>query len=116
MLFAQFTTQQEANDFIKTVDPVELQYHEGAFVIFYNPILTVEEAKAKRVTEQRYKAETQLALQEMDITLLETVLAAHKASGDKEQIAATEKQMKQTLSSIDAWKAQLAAVELWEKV
>lgn len=115
MLFAKFDTAEKANSFIETVDAQELQYHDGDFIVFYKPIETVDEAKLNRIKEQRSKAEKQLALQEMDIVLIETMLKVHKENRDEEQVSITEKKLEDTKNSINAWKGQLEAVEIWEQ-
>lgn len=110
MFIEIFNTTNEANEFIKTVKPLSVEYTDNQIVVFYNVMQTPQEVRADKIKND--KAEALAGLEEAQMTLqyLETV---GKLSDEDAKIV--EGSIKGCQQNIKNYRAKLNTVLLWEQ-
>ena len=110
MYIKLFYNTDEANSFIKGVKVVTVQYDQGTIVVIYNPILSPEETRAKKIQDDEAEALAGLEEAKMHLQYLEII----KGQGEDEA-KIVEGSIKGAEQNIKNYQAKLTAIELWKK-
>lgn len=110
MYIKTFNFTDEANDFIKEVKVVSVQYDQGTIVVIYNPILSPEHMRAKKIKDEEAEALVGLEEAKMHLQYLEII----KSQGE-EEAKIVEGSIKSAEQNIKNYQAKLTAIELWKK-
>jgi len=113
MFIKVFTNSNEANNFIKTIKPLAVEYQKGLFrdkiIITYSEFSTVKEMRAKKIKDD--EAEARIGLEEafMQLEYLQNI---EKLSEEDAKIV--EGSIKGCKQNIKNYQAKLETIELWK--
>lgn len=106
MKIQTFDTTAEANTFIDTVLPTDLQYIDNTIVVYYNEKLSIEEQLEKDRQDKLEEAGLNIKKTEKHLELLTKMLEAHTEAGNTDSIKEVEKSIKQSEASLLSWNTQ----------
>jgi hypothetical protein len=113
MFIKVFTNPEEANNFIKTIKPLSIEYQKGVFrdkiVLTYTITPTVKEMRAKKIREE--EAESLVGLEEAFMQL-EYLQAIEKLSEEDAKIV--EGSIKGCKQNIKNYQTKLETIKLWK--
>lgn len=105
-----FTKEEEANNFIKEVEPISLEYHNYYIILIYQEIPSLEERKAKKIKEDEREAMYGLEEAKMQLVYLNLV-----SKQSDEMFNITKKSIETTEQNIKNYQSKLQAIALWKK-
>ena len=113
MFIKVFTNPNEANNFIKTIKPLSVEYQKGLFrdkiTVTYTKFSTVKEMRDKKIRDDEAEALVGLEEAYMQLEYLQTI---EKLSDEDAKIV--EGSIKGCKQNIKNYQAKLETIELWK--
>lgn len=110
-----FKDVEAANDFMETVKVSDCSYlTDGTIIVQYEPFITPEQARARKIREDENDTLVGLERAEMHLEFLNALKKERGDAGNKKDSQTLDKGITETLQSIDNYKIKLKAIEGWK--